>query len=100
MKIALDVDGVISEAPRFFAALSRALRAAGHEVHIVSDFDEHFRDHRVRELAEYGVAYDALEITSDKAEYCKRHGIDFMLDDDPGEYFPASAVTTIGVVTV
>jgi len=86
MRIAIDVDGVITEAPAFFAVLTQALRDAGHEIHIVTDFDEHFRDQRQRELREMGIEFDALAITADKAGYCREHGIDFAIDDDP-EYF-------------
>ena len=98
MKIALDVDGVISEAPAFFATLSQALRAAGHEVHIVTDFDEHFRAQRLHELAGYGVEFDHLEITSDKAGYCRRTGIAFIIDDDPASYFPDAVATTLAII--
>lgn len=34
MKFGLDHDGVISAKPEVFAALSKALVAAGHEVHV------------------------------------------------------------------
>ncbi len=36
MKAALDIDGTITERPEFFAVLSRALRAAGHRVLILT----------------------------------------------------------------
>jgi len=86
VRIAIDGDGVITEAPEFFAALTQALRNAGHNVHSVTDFDEHFRDQRERELREMGVEFNVLAITADKVGYCHEHGIDFAIDDDP-EYF-------------
>lgn len=82
MRIAIDVDGVIAEAPEFFAAMTRAMKAAGHEIHIVTDFDEHFREQREKELAAYGIAYDTLAITRDKLGYCRARGIQMAIDDD------------------
>ena len=49
MKFAFDVDGVITEAPGFFSEISKALRKSGHEIHIVSDYDESFKSQRVRD---------------------------------------------------
>lgn len=89
MRIAIDVDGVITEAPAFFAAMTQAMRAAGHEIHIVTDFDEHFRSQREKELAAYGIAYDCLVITADKAGYCRTHDIAYAIDDD-ASYFAGS----------
>ena len=99
MKIAIDVDGVITEAPSLFALLSRVLRAAGHEIHVLSDFDEQFRAYREQELAAYGVEYDRFVITGDKAGYCREHAIDFALDDDPTEYFPGATIAHLGIVS-
>ena len=82
MRIAIDVDDVITEAPEFFAAMTQAMKAAGHEIHIVTDFDEHFREQREKELASYGVVYDALVITGNKLQYCQDNGIDMAIDDD------------------
>ncbi len=93
MKIAIDVDGVITEAPDFFSVLTRSLKADGHLVFIVTDFDEHFRKDREKELDEYGIAYDELVITADKEQFCRENNIDYAIDDD-AEYFPRAAAST------
>ena len=100
MKFAIDVDGVIGEQPEFFAVLTKALRAAGHFVYIVTDFDEHFRDQRVAELQEYGVEYDELVITAQKQEFCRSNGVDFAIDDDAREYFPSCEGPFVGIVKI
>ena len=92
MKIAIDVDDVITEAPAFFAAMTQAMKAAGHEIHIVTDFDEHFRQQREKELAGYGIEYDALVFTGDKAGYCADNDIDLAIDDDPS-YFSGTCTS-------
>ena len=100
MKIALDVDGVVSEAPVFFATLTRSLRASGHKVYILTDFDEHYRKHREAELQGWGIAYDELVIRGGKERFCREHGIDFAIDDEAAEYYPHSHITTLGLVAV
>jgi hypothetical protein len=86
MKFAFDVDGVISEMPELFRALTIALKAAGHEIIILTDFDEHFRSHCENELALMGIAYDKLVITPNKQAYFIEHAVDYALDDD-AEYY-------------
>ncbi len=87
MKFAFDVDGVILEMPEFFAALTAALKSAGHQVFIVTDFDEHFRQYRVDELARHQIVYDELVITPRKHDFFREQSIDFAIDDDI-EYYP------------
>jgi hypothetical protein len=48
MKVALDIDGTISEHPEFFVMLSAALRAAGHHV-LVLTYRDPERDVATRE---------------------------------------------------
>ena len=36
MKFGIDIHGVITENPKLFSALSHALLAAGHEIHIIT----------------------------------------------------------------
>lgn len=96
MKIAFDVDGVITEMPELFSVLSQSLMAAGHEVHIVTDYDEHFRAQREKELKNYGIVYTKLVITGKKQEYCQMHGISFLLDDD-ADYFPSVGYKVINI---
>ncbi len=86
LKLAFDVDGVITEMPEFYSAITHALKAQGHTVIVLTDFDEYFRDQRVRELASYNIAYDELVITAEKKQYCIDNNIDYALDDTPSYY--------------
>ncbi len=100
MKLALDFDGVITEAPSFFATVTHALRAAGHEIYIVTDHDEHYRSQREAELRDLGIAYDELVIRGQKERYCQEQDIRFALDDDAVEYYPNSRVVQLGLVAL
>lgn len=100
MRIAIDVDDVITEAPQFFAAMTQAMKLAGHEIHIVTDFDEHFRQQREKELEGYGVVYDQLAITGDKSGYCKANGIEVAIDDDPSYFTEGYSRIPVNLFTV
>ena len=100
MRFAIDVDGVVTEAPLFFAALTQALRAAGHTVFVVSDFDEHFRAQREADLERWGIGYDEFAITADKAGFCRQRQVDFALDDDAPHYFPGEGISHLGLVAL
>ena len=65
--IGLDLDGTISEAPQFFALLSAVLKAAGHQVHIITyrDPSPQSIEETKQELADWKISYDALHIPSD-----------------------------------
>ena len=84
MKVALDIDGTISEHPAFFAVLSSALHLAGHYVLILT-FRDPARDAATRQqLADWGIAFDELVIAGSleaKGELCGTHGIDLFFDD-------------------
>ncbi len=84
MKVALDIDGTISEHPEFFAVLSAALRAAGHTI-VVLTFRDPARDAATRQhLAGWGVVYDELVIAPSleaKGELCGSLGVDLFFDD-------------------
>jgi len=100
VNIAIDVDGVITAAPDFWAVVTAALRRAGHRVYVISDFAEAFRPHRERELADYGIDYDAFEITSAKQDFCRANGIDFAIDDQADEYFPDVPAIALALIPV
>jgi uncharacterized HAD superfamily protein len=100
MKFAFDVDGVITDVPEFFKVVIEALKNAGHEIHIITDFGEHFRKQREKELEEYGIQYDHLEITSDKEGYCFSQNIDFMVDDNMQYYFPDSESVPLSILKI
>lgn len=86
MKFAFDFDGVISEMPELFSTLTIALKSVGHEIFIVTDFDENYRHFRESELAAMSIAYDHLIITGSKQTFMQQEGISFAFDDDP-EYY-------------
>ena len=50
MKFAFEIEGVITEFPEFFAAITTSLKLAGHEVHVVTNTDEGDREIRATEL--------------------------------------------------
>jgi ribonucleotide monophosphatase NagD (HAD superfamily) len=99
LKVALDVDGVITKAPEFFATLTAALRQAGHEVYILTDHDETLREAREEELAGWGVEYDCLVITRRKQAFFEDLEMDVALDDEAAAYFPRHPVAQIGLVS-
>jgi len=87
IKIALDCDGVITDAPEFWAAITHALCQAGHEVHVITDIREQDREWREYELRDYGIQYTELHCTRHKNEKCKELGIDWAIDDMRHEYY-------------
>lgn len=92
MKFAFDVDGVITETPELYSVITAALKASGHSVYILTDFDEHFRQQRIDDLASMGIVYDELVITSKKEEFMRDNKIDFGFDDDCEYYGSLRAV--------
>lgn len=114
MKIGLDIHGVIDTNPKFFAAFTEALLAAGHEIHIItgprhSQVEPLLRKWKIKythffSIVEYEEKRGVTEIMwakngdpfmslnvwdRAKAKYCKRTKIDLHIDDSQkyGEYF-------------
>ena len=84
MKVALDIDGTISEHPELFALLSAAMRAAGHAVVVLTYRDPERAEHTKAQLAAWRISYDEIVFAgslSGKGELCRRHGIDVFIDD-------------------
>ncbi len=84
MKIALDIDGTISDQPTFFSFLSVALRAAGHQILILTYRDPAKNEATRVQLAAWGIVFDELVIAeslSAKGRLCARHGVDIFFDD-------------------
>lgn len=84
MKVALDVDGTISEHPELFALLSASLRAAGHPVVVLTYRDPDRVEHTRMQLAGWGITYDEIVFAtslSSKGELCRQHSIDVFIDD-------------------
>ena len=67
MNIALDIDGTITRLPELFAVLSRAVRAAGGKVIVVTSRSDTpaVREQTRRELKGYGLEHDELVIIPD-----------------------------------
>lgn len=84
MRVALDIDGTISEHPELFSLLSAALRAGGHTVVVLTFRDPERADHTKAQLAGWGVAFDELVFARSldaKGELCRLHAIDVFIDD-------------------
>jgi hypothetical protein len=84
MKVALDIDGTISEHPEFFAVLSAALRAAGHQVLVLTYRDPARAEATRTHLAAWRIEFDELVIARSleaKGELCARLGVDLFFDD-------------------
>lgn len=92
MVIGIDIDDTITRHPGFFAFMTEALVAAGHEVVIIT-----FRENAeltAADLAKWGVRYTKL-VTSSleshlehgvyewKGMVCREHGIEVFFEDDP-----------------
>ena len=84
MKVALDIDGTISEHPEFFAVLSVALRAAGHRVLVLTYRDPARVEATKAQLARWGIEFDELVIAESlegKGQLCAAHEVDLFFDD-------------------
>jgi hypothetical protein len=84
MKVALDIDGTISEHPEFFAVLSSALRAAGHRVVVLTYRDPARAEATGAQLTAWGIGFDELVITpslESKGALCGALGVDLFFED-------------------
>ena len=84
MKVALDIDGTITEHPEFFAVLSSSLRAAGHRVIILTYRDPARAEATGAQLAAWGIGFDDLVIApslESKGALCGALGVDLFFDD-------------------
>ena len=88
MICAFDLDDTITACPPFFAFLARALRSAGHQVHVLTLRRD--REIATSDLARLGVEFDELETlpstwTADpaawKAGRCRELKVDVLVDD-------------------
>jgi hypothetical protein len=80
MRVALDIDGTISEHPEFFAVLSTALRAAGHHVLVLTYRDPARTEATRAQLSQWGIAFDELIIApslESKGQLCAAHKVEF-----------------------
>lgn len=81
IKIAVDLDGTISEYPEFFSFFTRAMAKAGCKIYVLTDRIPGTEVQVVEELKSYNITYHVLKITSDKATFIIDEGITVMFDD-------------------
>ncbi len=114
MKFGFDIHGVLDTHPEVYAAMTKALVAAGHEVHVITgavwtqEEDDKLKGFGIEwthffsittyheELGDVEVEWvdgkpymDADAWNRTKADYCKEHNIAWLIDDSPvyGKYF-------------
>ena len=84
MKVAIDIDGCISEYPSFFSILTKALISSDNiEIFILSarNNSNHSKKKTIQELKELGIFYDHLILTDDKQNFIKDNTIDLFIDN-------------------
>jgi len=86
LKVGVDLDGTISEYPGFFKLFTRAMARAGCRIYVITDRPPGTETYIRRELESYGIKYDVIKITAEKAGYILSEGIS-VLFDDVDEYF-------------
>ena len=86
LKIGVDLDGTISEYPEFFKLFTRVMAEAGCKIYVITDRMPGTEAAAAKELERYGITYDVLKITAEKAKYILDEGIG-VLYDDVDEYF-------------
>lgn len=114
MKFGFDIHGVLDTYPAVYAAMTQALVAAGHEVHVITGAV--WTEEESTKLKNWGITWthwfsittyheekgdvkvdwvdgkpwmDAAVWNRTKADYCKEHNISWLIDDSPvyGQYF-------------
>ena len=81
MKIAVDLDGTISEYPEFFKLFTKAMSQAGCKIYVVTDRPPGTEEMVAEQLQGYGITYDVVKITSQKSPYILKEGIGVLFDD-------------------
>jgi len=88
MKIAIDIDNTITASKNsveFFRTLT-ALLISEHQILIISNRNESDRENTEEELDVLRIRYNKVVLTQHKAEYIKKHGVEFVFEDTD-EYF-------------
>lgn len=81
MKIAVDLDGTISEYPEYFRLFTEAMSRAGCRIYIVTDREAGTEAQVAEQLEGYGIRYDVIKITGYKSRYIIQEGIEVLYDD-------------------
>jgi len=99
MKFAFDLDETITPAPEVMATIISALKAAGHEIHIITyRHPVYHHECTVDELALYGIQYDELHMTGQKDQECDIWDIDVAIDDSADFHYPDRFKFWVGIV--
>ncbi len=81
IKIAIDLDGTISEYPEFFKLFTKAMSQVGCQIYVITDKASGSEPLVAEQLQSYGITYDVIEITSQKSKYILKEGIAVLFDD-------------------
>jgi hypothetical protein len=98
MNVGFDIDDTITRCPEFFGIISKALRAVGHRVYVISWRED--REFAEQDLAECGISFDELvlppqellyaasgdwkaEAARWKSEVCRKLKVDVFFEDMP-----------------
>ena len=89
MRIGLDIDGTITQAPEFYSIMTRALLLTGNEVHIISYRKTNLAEYTYAQLRKWKIQYTKIHMTAEdiaapewKAKIAKEMRLDIMIDDD------------------
>ena len=84
IRLGLDIDGCISEYPRLFSILTKALISSDTEVFIISSRENSNKSRKQteQELKELGIFYNHLFLTDDKQQVIKENCIDLFIDNE------------------
>jgi hypothetical protein len=86
LKIGLDLDGTISEYPKFFSLFTKVMAEAGCKIYVITDRVPGTEAQVTRELQRHGITHHVIKITADKASYILDEAIT-VLYDDKDDYF-------------
>lgn len=84
MKIAIDIDGTIdaSEQSKEFFYILTHLLIAEHQIYIITNREPGTEQGIAEELDCYGIDYNEIIITSEKAKYIKENQINILFENE------------------
>ena len=98
MRVALDIDGTISEHPEFFSFLSNALHAQGHEIIIITYRNRSMQAITEQQMVEWAIVYHQMHFVptlADKGRLCQELAIDVFFEDMDECILPVGAHTIV-----